>query len=393
MVNYDDLSVRPIINACGTVTRLGGAPLRQEALAAYEQASLEAVPIEELQTAVSQQLASWIGCEAGIVTSGAAAALTLGAAAILAGSDPAKMECLPHTEKMPCDFIVSRDHRSGYDHAVRASGARLKEVGLNEVVSGAGVRRTEAWEYEAAIDDNTAGILYVYTGHSAPALDEIVALGERYNLPILVDAAGELPPPSNLKKLVESGANLIAFSGGKAIGGPQASGLLLGQKQLVGSALLQMLDMDDHPQLWKPTLLDAEQFQGMPRHGIGRGFKVSKESIMSLMTALNSFLHEDNTAKMALFAATLSDLQNSLAEESIESHLVWTNPQSLPKLHVAAANAFEVCQTLRDGTPRVFVGHSLLDQGLLVINAIAVRSHQQEALATALKSALKFSAS
>ena len=95
MVNYDDLSVRPIINACGTVTRLGGAPLRQEALAAYEQASLEAVPIEELQTAVSQQLASWIGCEAGIVTSGAAAALTLGAAAILAGSDPAKMECLP----------------------------------------------------------------------------------------------------------------------------------------------------------------------------------------------------------------------------------------------------------------------------------------------------------
>ena len=393
MVNYDDLSVRPIINACGTVTRLGGAPLRQEALAAYEQASLEAVPIEELQTAVSQQLVSWIGCEAGIITSGAAAALTLGAAAILAGSDPAKMECLPHTENMPCDFIVSRDHRSGYDHAVRASGARLKEVGFNEVVSGAGVRRTEAWEYEAAIDDNTAGILYVYTGHSAPALDEIVALGERYNLPILVDAAGELPPPSNLKKLVESGANLIAFSGGKAIGGPQASGLLLGQKQLVGSALLQMLDMDDHPQLWKPTLLDAEQFRGMPRHGIGRGFKVSKESIMSLMTALNSFLHEDNTAKMALFAATLSDLQNSLAEESIESHLVWTNPQSLPKLHVAAANAFEVCQTLRDGTPRVFVGHSLLDQGLLVINAIAVRSHQQEALATALKSALKFSAS
>ncbi len=389
MVSYDDLSVRPIINACGTVTRLGGAPLRQEALEAYEQASREAVPIEELQTAVSQQLASWIGCEAGIVTSGAAAALTLGAAAILAGSDPAKMECLPHTENIPCDFIVSRDHRSGYDHAVRASGARLKEVGLNEVISGAGVRRTEVWEYEAAIDENTAGILYVYTGQSAPALEEVVALGKQYNLPILVDAAGELPPPSNLKKLVQSGAKLIAFSGGKAIGGPQASGLLLGQKQLVGSALLQMLDMDDHPQLWKPTLLDAEQFKGMPRHGIGRGFKVSKESIMALMTALDSFLHEDNTAKMAQFAATLSDLQNALAEASIDSQLVWTNPQSLPKLHVAAPNAFEVCQSLRDGTPRIFVGHSLLDQDLLVINAIAIRSHQLEDLATALKSALK----
>jgi L-seryl-tRNA(Ser) seleniumtransferase len=388
MINYNDLKIIPVINACGTVTRLGGAPLRQEALDAYHQASLESVAIEELQTAVSAQLSAWTGAEAGIITSGAAAALTLGAAAILAGNDPAKMECLPHTEDMPHEFIVSRDHRSGYDHAVRASGARLKEVGLNEVVSGAGVRRTEPWEYEAAITSITAGILYVHTNSSAPSLADVIAIGTKHQIPVLVDAAGELPPPSNLAHLVASGAAVVAFSGGKAIGGPQATGLLLGQQQFIGSALLQMLDMDDHPQLWKPTLLDPEDFNGMPRHGIGRGFKVSKESIMALMSALDSFLHEDNSARMAELAGTLSDIQARLSEAGIESHLNWPNQEATPRLNVVSSNAFEDCATLRNGDPRVFVGHGLLDQGLLILNAIALREHQIDQLCNALISTI-----
>ncbi|MBA62496.1 MAG: selenocysteine synthase [Planctomycetaceae bacterium] len=384
MFSFNDLSVEPIINACGTVTRLGGSPLRPEALDAYQQASLLAVPLEELQTAVSKQLAHWTGAEAGIITSGAAAALTLGAAAILAGNDPARMECLPHTESMPNEFIISRDQRSGYDHAVRASGASLHEVGLNEVVSGAGVRRTETWEYESAISDKTAGILYVYTDDSAPNLDEVVALGKQHGIPILIDAAGELPPPSNLKKLIKSGANLVAFSGGKAIGGPQATGLLLGQKQLVGSALLQMLDMDDHPQLWNPILSDKSELQGMPRHGIGRGFKVSKESIMALMAAINCFLNEDNSQRMAILAGILSDIQTTLEEAGISSQLVWSDRETVPKLQIPTRAAFEVCQNLRSHSPRVFVGHGLLDQGILTINAIALREHQVNSLSQAL---------
>ncbi|MEC9096815.1 MAG: selenocysteine synthase [Planctomycetota bacterium] len=384
MFSFNDLNVEPIINACGTVTRLGGSPLRPEALEAYHQASLQAVPLEELQTAVSNQLANWTGAEAGIITSGAAAALTLGAAAILSGNNPAKMELLPHTENMPHNFIISRDHRSGYDHAVRASGARLVEVGLNEVVSGAGVRRTETWEYEAAINNNTAGILYVYTGESAPALNEVIALGQEHSLPVLVDAAGELPPPSNLKTLIASGANLVAFSGGKAIGGPQATGLLLGQKRLIGSALLQMLDMDDHPQLWDPTLLDKNELSGMPRHGIGRGFKVSKESIMAFMAALDCFLKEDNSQRMTVLAGMLSDIQSQLKQAEIGSQLVWCNPETIPKLHVPVEKPYAVCQRLRQHSPRVFVGHGLLGQGILAINAIALHEHQIDSLSQAL---------
>ena len=340
--------------------------------------------MEELQTAVSNQLANWTGAEAGIITSGAAAALTLGAAAILAGNDPAKMDCLPHTENIAHEFIISRDHRSGYDHACRASGARLIEVGLNEVVSGAGVRRTEAWEYEAAIHGNTAGILYVYSSESAPTLEEVVAVAHQHSIPVLVDAAGELPPPSNLKKLIASGADLIAFSGGKAIGGPQATGLLLGRKELIASALLQMLDMDDHPQLWKPSLLDKNELRGMPRHGIGRGFKVSKESIMALMAALECFLQEDNSQRMATYGGLLSDIKNQLEKASVSSHLVWLNPETIPKLHIPTEDAFEVCENLRNHTPRVFVGHSLLNQGILTINAIALREHQVDPLSQAL---------
>src|SRR5205085_438404 len=149
-------------------------------------------------------------------------------------------------------FVVAREQRNGYDHAVRAAGARLVEVGFNEVVAGAGVRRVEAWEYAAAFGPMTAGVLYVYDARARPPLAEVVARAHARGLPVLVDAAGELPPRSNLRAILATGADLVAFSGGKAIRGPQATGLLCGRRDLVGAAALQMLDLDDHPDLWEP---------------------------------------------------------------------------------------------------------------------------------------------
>ena len=122
-MKYEDLGVVPIINACGTVTRLGGAPLDSAALAAYDSAAQQSVAIEELQIAVSQQLSQWLDCEAGLIASGAAAALTLGTAAILAGTDLARMEALPDTTQFPNELLIASDQRSGYDHAVRAAGS------------------------------------------------------------------------------------------------------------------------------------------------------------------------------------------------------------------------------------------------------------------------------
>src|SRR3954469_23350144 len=142
-------------------------------LEAFAAASGECVRLDELQAAASRQIARLAGAEAGLVTAGAAAALTLGTAAILAGHDPGRMERLPHCDGFPHEFVVSREQRNGYDHAVRAAGARLVEVGFNEIVANAGVRRTEAWEYEAAFGPRTAGVLYVYDAQGRPPLAEV----------------------------------------------------------------------------------------------------------------------------------------------------------------------------------------------------------------------------
>ena len=160
---YEEFGVTPIINASGAVTRLGGAPMPKELLKAFNEAASASVPLEQLQAAASRAIVKATETEAGLVTSGAASALTLGAAAILTGYDLSKMERLPHCEEFPNEFVVAREQRNGYDHAVRAAGARLIEIGFNEIVANAGVRRTETWEYEAAFGPNTAGVVTMLT--------------------------------------------------------------------------------------------------------------------------------------------------------------------------------------------------------------------------------------
>jgi len=139
---YRAFGVAPIINASGAVTRLGGAPLPEPVLKAFHQAAGEAVPLEQLQAAASRKIAAATETEAGLVTAGAAAALTLGAAAIMTGAHLGRMEQLPQAANFPHAFVIAREQRSGYDHAVRAAGGLLVEVGFNEIVAGAGVRRT-----------------------------------------------------------------------------------------------------------------------------------------------------------------------------------------------------------------------------------------------------------
>src|SRR5439155_9501825 len=196
------------------------APMPAAVLQAFAEAAAQCVPLDALQAAASRMIAEVTGAEAGLVTAGAAAALTLGTAAILTGYDPGRMERLPHADGFPHEFVIAREQRSGYDHAVRAAGAKLVEVGFNEIVANAGVRRTEAWEYEAAFGPNTAGVVYVYAPTSQPPLAEVVERAHRCGLPVLVDAAGELPPRKNLSAIAAMGADLVAFSGGKAIRGP-----------------------------------------------------------------------------------------------------------------------------------------------------------------------------
>lgn len=394
---FERLGLEPIINASGAVTRLGGAPMSPLVLEAFSAAASESVPLEQLQGVASRAIADATGAAAGLVTAGAAAGLTLGAAAILTGFDLGRMERLPHCEGFPHEFIVAREQRNGYDHAVRAAGARLVEVGFHEPIAGAGVRRVEAWEYATAIGPLTAGILYVYGPHARPPLAEVVAVARARGLSVLVDAAGELPPRANLREIVATGADLVAFSGGKAIRGPQATGILCGRRELVGAAALQMLDMDDHFDLWEPpdALYDLACLPGLPRHGIGRGMKVSKEQIVALLTALRLFTEGAYDRELAAFHAHLKRVAAAL-EGVARTTLVDPNDgESLPILEITVdeaglgRSALEVCRRLRKGSPPVYVGHGMLDEGKLVINPLHLNEARTTALIHALEAALR----
>ncbi len=390
---FREWGLEPIINVSGSVTRLGGAPMPQAVLDAFCAAALDAVPLDELQGAASRVIAEATGAEAGIVTSGAAAGLTLGAAAILTGYNLGRMEKLPHTEDFPHEFIVAREQRNGYDHAVRAAGARFVEVGFQEIVAGAGVRRAEAWEYEAAFGPKTAGVLHVYDANAAPPLAELVKHAHARNLPVLVDAAGELPPRSNLKSIIATGADLVVFSGGKAIRGPQATGILCGKRDLIGAAMLQMLDMDDHFELWEPpaALIDKSKLAGMPRHGIGRALKVSKEQIAALLTALKLFTSGAYDRELADMERRLQQVASALAKAPVRCHLLASDGQSYPLLEITltgSSSAFDVCRALRRGKPSVQVGHLKLAQGTLVINPLHLNDERTAALIRRLRDEL-----
>jgi L-seryl-tRNA(Ser) seleniumtransferase len=394
---YEQWGLTPIINASGSVTRLGGAPMPQAVVEAFSSAAAECVPLDQLQGAASGVIAKITGAEAGLVTAGASAALLLGSAAILAGFDLKRIEALPHCEDFPNEFVVAREQRNGYDHAVRAAGAKLVEVGFHEIVAGAGVRRAETWEFTSTFGPKTAGVFYVYDANARPELSELVVAAHQHGLPVLVDAAGELPPRANLRQILATGADLVAFSGGKAIRGPQATGILCGRADLIGSAALQMLDLDDHWELWDPptSLIDKAKLPGFPRHGIGRALKVSKEHIAALLTALELFASGQYDAELSEKRRLLEQLANELKDLAVQCRLLASEDgQRLPILEITldhkrpGASALEVCRRLRLGKPSVQVGHAKLSEGTLIINPMHLNAERAAALVRRLREEL-----
>jgi L-seryl-tRNA(Ser) seleniumtransferase len=366
------------INAAGTLTRLGGSLMAPAVLLAMAQAAEASVDISELQSAASGVIADCTGAQAGIVTSGAAAGLTLATAACLAGWDVNRMAALPDTRAMPNRILMARTHRNSYDHAVRLAGATIVDIGHNDRGMGAGVRGLEPWEIEAAIDADTAAFLFVATSETLADLPAVLDTVHHHGLPVIVDAAAQLPPRRNLKTFIEAGADLVVFSGGKAIGGPQASGILAGRRDLVGSALVQMMDMDVSPQTWSPSaLIDRDALKGIPHHGIGRGFKVGKEEIAGLLAALERFVERDEDAIAEQFTVRLQAIAAALSEApSLTARLIARDgvDQHVPLLELTVAgSAHALSRHLQHGTPPVHLGERLAHQNVLTINPQTLR--------------------
>lgn len=392
---YEGLGVPAIINAKGTATRVSGGRMSPEVAAAMCEATRHCVDMTELQGRASEIIAGITGAQAGLVTAGASAGLLLGTAACLARLDPARMNRLPDTEGMPDEVVVVRSQRNFYDHAVRAAGARLVEVGLADRFSGAGVRDAEAWEVDDAIGPRTAGVFYVAQPRARPALGAVAEAARAKAVPVLVDAAAQLPPRDNLRRFLEEGADLVAFSGGKAILGPQASGILCGRRDLVASALLQSLDQDLFFEQWRPPpgMFSGLRLRGLPQHGIGRSCKVGKEQIVGLLTALRRFAGEDLQARKRRCLARLQDLVAGLApaladRARIEDEGGEEEPVLVLALPSPGPTAFDLVLALQDGAPAIHVDPSRVDEGLVLLRALCLDADEPRVIARRVNAAL-----
>jgi D-glucosaminate-6-phosphate ammonia-lyase len=395
---YARFGVERTINAAGTLTRLGGSRMPDEVLDAMRAAAAASVDMPSLQAAASVVIARHTGAEAGMVTTGASAALTLAAAACLTGLDPARMERLPDTQGMADEILIARTHRTGYDHALRAAGARLVDVGLNDRGTGAGVRGVEPWEYEAAIGPCTVAIAYTATPANDPPLEEVVRTAHAHGLKVIVDAAAQLPPKANLRRFTGAGADLVAFSGGKAIRGPQASGILAGGRALIASALLQQQDMDV-PQgafVAPPELFPDGAPAALPHHGIGRGFKAGKEEIVGLLVALERFVATDDAAEVARLEERLALIQERIgtrpglglrlrpAAETGRTPVLALEIDA-PRLGLGAG---DLTRRLREGRPPVLLSERFAPAGILLVEASALDEADDALLADRIRAAL-----
>ena len=262
---YEELGIRRVINGSATLTRLGGSLMPKVVLDTMLEAAQAFVDIVELQKRVGEEIARLTNNEAAYVSCGAAAALVLSTAACITGLDQEKRGKLPHLdETMKSEVIVHKYGRVGYDFAIRQVGVKLVGIGRPDGAT--------AEELEAAINDKTAAIFFFPNAHRDPIqlpLEEQVRVAKKYNVPVVVDAAAQIPPASNLWRFTaEIGADLALFSGGKGLRGPQSSGLILGRKDLI----------------------EACAFNGPPSPFIGRGMKVGKEELVGLLAAVKWYL-------------------------------------------------------------------------------------------------------
>jgi L-seryl-tRNA(Ser) seleniumtransferase len=392
---YERLGVRTIINAKGPSTRLSGGIMHPEVAGAMVEASQHCVEMAELQARASEIIAEITGAEAGLVTAGAAAGLMLGAAACITGLDAGRMNRLPDTTGMANEIVMVRSQRNFYDHVIRAAGARLVEVGLPDRYAGAGVRDAEAWEIADALSERTAAVHWVAGPNARPALEQAVEAAHAAGVPVMVDAAAQVPPTANLKRFIEAGADLVVFSGGKAIGGPQASGILCGRRYLVMAAALQNLDLDVFYELWEPPahFIDKTRLKGLPQHGIGRGCKVGKEEIVGLLTALRLFLDEDAAARRARWLGLMQELANGLnGLPHANARLLDEGEVPLLALELDEAasglSALVLMKRLEHGTPAVFADPSVLDQGRILFGPTALKDGEPAQIAERVRAAL-----
>ncbi|HZP61833.1 MAG TPA: aminotransferase class V-fold PLP-dependent enzyme [Terriglobales bacterium] len=363
---YEELGVTTVINAQGTMTMLGGSLVRPEVEIVMAQASRHFCSIPALEVAAGKRIAQMLQLPQGysaLVTSGAAGAMQSGLAGILTGDNESLIRQLPDLTGMKSEVIIQKSHRNPFDHQLRATGIKLVEVETRE-------------QLRRAVNERTAMMHFTNFANAAGQIkvDEWVKLGKELKIPCMNDAAADTPPVSHLWDYANMGYDLITFSGGKAIRGPQCAGMLIGREDLVAYALLNNSPHEDT---------------------LGRGQKVGKEEIMGMIKALELYLAEDHDALAKEWQARLEKVSERITKvpgvstkffvPDVANHvphmeILWDSRISLtPK---------DVSQKLRNSKPSIVISAGDERPGL-AMNSFMLQPGEEQIVANALVSVLK----
>jgi len=364
---YEELGVTPVINGEGTMTVLGGSLMRPEVEAVMSMAGRHFVPILELEVAAGNRITQLLKLPDGytaIVTSGAAAAMQSGLAGILTGDNEQFIQQLPDLTGMKTEVIIQKSHRNPFDHQLRSTGIKLVVIETREQLA-------------RAINPNTAMMHFSNFANSAGEIkvEEWVKIAHAHNIPAFIDAAADTPPVSHLWDYAQMGYDLIAFSGGKAIRGPQCAGLLVGKKDLVAYALLNNSPHEDT---------------------LGRSQKVGKEEVVGMVKALELYLAEDHAAlnaewqrRLDYISAAVTKIPGVATEFSLPDVA-----NHVPHLHISwdpkrvSATPRDVSAALRQSKPSIVIGASERGGGLSM-NSFMLQPDEEKIIAEKLAQILK----
>ena len=326
---FKELGLRTFINAAGTYTSMTGCLMPKEVTDAIGYGASEYVNLDDLQDKVGERIAELLSCEYATVTSGCFGAMSIAMAGVLCGNDPKKVKQLPNTEGWANEVIIQEGHQIGYAQALTNVGAKVVLV-------------KTAKEMEKAINKKTAMMWFLNanTENGEVKWEEFVAIAKKHNIPTFIDCAADVPPVSNLFRFTEMGFDMVGFSGGKGLRGPQSAGLLLGKRKYI----------------------EAARMHTPPRgETIGRGMKVNKEEVLGMLVALELYLNKDHDKEWKLWEDQIELISNSaLAVEGVRTEIhVPKHANHVPSLRIqwdeskVKITADEARRQLREGHPSI----------------------------------------
>ena len=326
---FKELGLRTFINAAGTYTSMTGCLMPKEVTDAIGYGATEYVNLDDLQDKVGERIAELLSCEYATVTSGCFGAMSIAMAGVLCGNDPKKVKQLPNTEGWVNEVIIQEGHQIGYAQALTNVGAKVVLV-------------KTAKEMEKAINKKTAMMWFLNanTENGEVKWEEFVAIAKKHNIPTFIDCAADVPPVSNLFRFTEMGFDMVGFSGGKGLRGPQSAGLLLGKRKYI----------------------EAARMHTPPRgETIGRGMKVNKEEVLGMLVALELYLNKDHDKEWKLWEDQIELISNSaLAVEGVRTEIhVPKHANHVPSLRIrwdenkVKITADEARRKLREGHPSI----------------------------------------